>query len=218
MCIYVRDKVLVLYVLWQTYSEGGVLSLFYSPWCVFHVCWKDKHSCTLMTLKCFWDSVCMCVRVCVCGSLWKGVCSFWPLQWKACWSYSCSVQLRPRTPYTTTHGLSVCVCARVHTSRHGCALWRVMKPKVVFLSSYASRKKRVCSITNSGLFFDCKPFHLHTHIHVTRTRRQQGVPGRDETGSELQMTPKTELPLSDKWDKYTLALTLSLSFCAALPH
>lgn len=27
MCIYVEDKVLVLYILWQTYSEGGVLAL-----------------------------------------------------------------------------------------------------------------------------------------------------------------------------------------------
>lgn len=37
------------------------LSRFVCPWCVFHVCWKDKHSCTLMTLKCFRDSECMCM-------------------------------------------------------------------------------------------------------------------------------------------------------------
>lgn len=42
------------------------LSRFVCPWCVFHVCWKDKHSCTLMTLKCFRDSECMCMCVCVC--------------------------------------------------------------------------------------------------------------------------------------------------------
>lgn len=41
------------------------LSRFVCPWCVFHVCWKDKHSCTLMTLKCFRDSECMCMCVCV---------------------------------------------------------------------------------------------------------------------------------------------------------
>lgn len=64
MCICARDKVFSLYVLLQTYSAGCSLSL--SPWCVFHVCWKDKHSCTLMTLKCFWDSEWdVCVRVCM---------------------------------------------------------------------------------------------------------------------------------------------------------
>lgn len=41
------------------------LSRVVCPWCVFHVCWKDKHSCTLMTLKCFRDSECMCMCVCV---------------------------------------------------------------------------------------------------------------------------------------------------------
>lgn len=41
------------------------LSFSLYPLCVFHVCWKDKHSCTLMTLKCFWDSESVCVCVCV---------------------------------------------------------------------------------------------------------------------------------------------------------
>lgn len=60
--------------------------------------------------------------------------------------------------------------------------------------------------------------HIHTQQTWMYTHRLQGVPGQDETGCELQMTPKTELLLSDKWDKYTLALSLSLSFFPALPH
>lgn len=97
------------------------LSRFVCPWCVFHVCWKDKHSCTLMTLKCFRDSECMCMCVCVCVLF----CCFWPLQWKAYWSYSRCIQLLfTPTPLFFSKTLCllvyfyICVSVSVHVSAY----------------------------------------------------------------------------------------------------
>lgn len=123
------DKVqrLFLYILWRPYSAGCLLAL--TPWCIFHVCWKDKHSCTLMTLKCFWDSECMCVCVVVC--------SFGPLQWKACCCYSYAVclpfTLAPKTPHCNSLSHLICVFVYAGVCVCGCeracmgAFLRVMK-------------------------------------------------------------------------------------------
>lgn len=62
-CLFVRHTAaLVLHIMWRThFSRLRLLS--HCPWCIFHVRWKDKHSCNLMTLECFWDSEYMCTRV-----------------------------------------------------------------------------------------------------------------------------------------------------------
>lgn len=66
MCVCASDKVWCSVCTYcGRHIQKADLSRFVCPWCVFHVCWKDKHSCTLMTLKCFWDSECMCMCVCV---------------------------------------------------------------------------------------------------------------------------------------------------------
>lgn len=62
----------------------------------------------------------------------------------------------------------------------------------------------------------CIVYHVPMFIHKCNyehhidTRRRQGVPGQDEASSELQMNPKTELLLTDKWQ--VLFTSLSLSF------
>lgn len=118
--------------------------------------------------------------------------------------------------------LYVCVCL---WTCHGCGPQRVMKFYVVLLRSYICHEV-VCQHRHTWhtlllyvIPFSDKYMCIYTQNIHTCTRKLQGVPERDETGCELQMTPKTELLLSDKWDKYSLALSsLSLSFGLALPH
>lgn len=62
-CTFVwHSAALVLHTMWQPHFSR-LRSRSHCPWCVFHVRWKDKHSCNVMTLQCFWDSKCMCTHI-----------------------------------------------------------------------------------------------------------------------------------------------------------
>lgn len=73
-CTFVwHSAALVLHTMWQPHFSR-LRSRSHCPWCVFHVRWKDKHSCNVMTLQCFWDSKCMCTHIlCVCSFVWDCV-------------------------------------------------------------------------------------------------------------------------------------------------
>lgn len=119
---------------------------------------------------------------------------------------------------------SPCVRVFVHVSVHA-FLSESWSPKWYFWAAMLAMKWCVMSVNPDWwslytLLLTYIPLRLLTcpNTHNIHTQRLQGVPGQNETDCELQMNPKTELLLSDKWDKHTLALCLSLSFGLPLTH
>lgn len=103
-CTFVwHSAALVLHIMWRPHFSS-LRSLSHCPWCIFHVRWKDKHSCNLMTLQCFWDSN-TCARTCIrvrCVFFCVRLCS---LQWipvealnndyTCVWPEECQVAVMP---------------------------------------------------------------------------------------------------------------------------
>lgn len=174
-----QSAVLVLYIL-QSYWAGCVLSV--CPWCVFHVCWKDKHSCTLMTLKCFWDSECMCMRVLVCVRLCAPVCVCTVFLTTSVNSpvgatfalYNYHSLLPPE--HTTNASPCVCVCAWVRSLGSHEALSGISEQLCLSWNSLSAPS------TLTGDLFTCPSPLYCTHIYINsqhthkHTCRLQGVP------------------------------------------
>lgn len=113
-----QSVVLCFYVLWQTYSEGWSLSLRLSLMCFPCVLERQTqlHFNDTQMLQGFRMHVyvCMCTFFC-----------FWPLQWKAYWSYSRCIQLLfTPTPLFFSKTLCllvyfyICVSVSVHVSAY----------------------------------------------------------------------------------------------------
>lgn len=180
--------------------------LSHCPWCIFHVRWKDKHSCNLMTLECFWDSEYVCTRVHACRAdsfAWGRV-------------HFSEYLLKLLMTTTPPHHARLCAFWEVPSGSHAC-------------HSMVRRHPECCALYTpyftSGLRSPvCKNMRRrntqHTQINAcTLTVRRP--PRRDEANCELQMKLKTEALLSDKWDKYAHGLSPLLTFtrCTSLtPH
>lgn len=199
-CLFVwHSAALVLHIMWQPHFSR-LRSLSRCPWCIFHVCWKDKHSCNLMTLKCFWDSEYMCAS-----------CVFFCVR-------PCSLQQIPVEALKNHYTVPPCMFMRVQ----GSAKWQPCLPftgllsqRVLIALHYFTLGPRspVCKTTTRK-----NTQHMQINAHTSTARRP---PRRDEAECELQMKLKTEALLSDKWDKYAHGPSLPLTFtrCTSLtPH
>lgn len=153
--------------------------------------------------------VCLCVRVCVLfdnssESLLKQLLLEQLL-----------LTLLPELP-AATHCLTLCV-QWVCSSENQEALRGISEQQCLPLNGLSASSSLTGHLLTllPPLLYTPTPIHkTHTHINTQHTRTQTAWSPPEEMGPncELQMTPKTELLLSDKWDKHTHGPSLPLTF------